>query len=146
MPPKTPMSSHGDLFRMLLENTIDQRHELVRLSRLINWAWFDEAFGAYYDDQKGREGLRGKFTGYHLYKREGIYKKFGDFEDFRVLVQTNSERRTRNIVKLAGEFERVVEVWAGYKVAVHSTNILTDRIWVIGNGRKKIVGGEVAQN
>jgi hypothetical protein len=57
MPPKTPKPSNGDLFRMLLENIIDQRHELVRLSRLIDWERFDEAFGSFYDDQKGREGL-----------------------------------------------------------------------------------------
>ena len=54
MPPKP---SNGDLFRMLLGNIINQRHELVRLSQLIDWARFDGAFGAYYDDHKGRDGL-----------------------------------------------------------------------------------------
>ncbi len=69
MPPKTPRPSNGDLFRMLLENIIDQRHELVRLSRLIDWARFDEAFGAFYDDQKGRDGLPTRLmAGLHLLK------------------------------------------------------------------------------
>jgi len=56
MPPKTPEPSSGDLFRMLLENIVDQNHELVRLSRLIDWVRYDEAFGAFYNDQKGRDG------------------------------------------------------------------------------------------
>jgi hypothetical protein len=57
MPPKTPKPSSGDLFRMLLVNIIDQKHELVRLPGLIDWERFDEAFGAFYDDQRGRDGL-----------------------------------------------------------------------------------------
>lgn len=69
MPPKTPEPSSGDLFRMLLVNIIDQNHELVRLSRLIDWARFNAAFGAFYDDQKGREGLSTRLmTGLHLLK------------------------------------------------------------------------------
>ncbi len=69
MPPKTPGPSNGDLFRMLLENIIDQNHELVRLARLIDWARFDEAFGAYYDDTQGRDGLPTQLmAGLHLLK------------------------------------------------------------------------------
>jgi len=69
MPPKTPKPSSGDLFRMLLENIIDQRHELVGLAKLIDWARFDEAFGAYYDDKKGRAGLpTRRMAGLHLLK------------------------------------------------------------------------------
>lgn len=69
MPPKTPKPSNGDLFRMLLENIIDQRHELERLSRLIDWARFDEGFGTFYDDQKGRDGLPTRLmAGLHLLK------------------------------------------------------------------------------
>ena len=69
MPPKTPEPSSGDLFRMALENIIDQNHALVRLAGLINWARFDEAFGAFYDDQKGRAGLPTRLmAGLHLLK------------------------------------------------------------------------------
>ena len=69
MPPKTAKPSSGDLFRMLLENIIDQNHELVRLSLLIDWGRFDEAFGAFYSDQKGREGLPTRLmAGLHLLK------------------------------------------------------------------------------
>lgn len=69
MPPKTPKASSGDLFRMLLDNIIDQKHELVRLAGLIDWARFDDAFGAFYNDQKGREGLPTRLmAGVHLLK------------------------------------------------------------------------------
>jgi IS5 family transposase len=69
MPPKTPKPSSGDLFRMLLVNIIDQKHELVRLSGLIDWKRFDEAFGVFFDDQRGREGLPTRLmTGLHLLK------------------------------------------------------------------------------
>lgn len=69
MPPKTPGPSSGDLFRMLLENIIDQNHELAQLARLIDWARFDEAFGAYYDDTQGRDGLPTQLmAGLHLLK------------------------------------------------------------------------------
>jgi IS5 family transposase len=36
-PKSSDPSPQNDLFRMRLENLIDMRHELVRLSRLINW-------------------------------------------------------------------------------------------------------------
>ena len=69
MLPKTPEISSGDLFRMALVNIIDQNHELVRLGNLIDWARFDKAFGAFYDDQKGREGLPTRLmAGLHLLK------------------------------------------------------------------------------
>jgi IS5 family transposase len=54
---------------MLLVNIIDQRHELVSLGELIDWNRFDEAFGAFYDDQKGRTGLPTRLmAGLHLLK------------------------------------------------------------------------------
>ncbi len=69
MPPKTPRPSSGDLFRMLLENIIDQNHELAQLARLIDWARFDEAFGAFYDEEQGRNGLPTQLmAGLHLLK------------------------------------------------------------------------------
>ena len=69
MLPKKPKPSSSDLFRMLLENIIDQNHELVQLAKLIDWVRFDEAFGAFYNDQKGREGLPTRLmAGLHLLK------------------------------------------------------------------------------
>jgi IS5 family transposase len=54
---------------MALATIIDQNHALVRLERRIDRARFDEAFGAFYDDQKGRAGLPTRLmAGLHLLK------------------------------------------------------------------------------
>lgn len=69
MPPKKPESSSGDLFRALLENNINPKHELVLLAKLIDWERFDEEFGAFYDDRAGREALPTRLmAGVHLLK------------------------------------------------------------------------------
>lgn len=46
--------SDVDLFRMELENLIDRRHELVRLSEVIDWDGIADEFGMLYVDRKGR--------------------------------------------------------------------------------------------
>ena len=69
MPPKSPQLSDHDLFRMRLEAMIDGRHELVRLARLIDWTRFEDAFGALYDDNRGRPALPTRLmAGLHLLK------------------------------------------------------------------------------
>ena len=44
-PQKPPDSPTDDLFRHRLENLIDPRHELVKLSELIDWDHFDRQWG-----------------------------------------------------------------------------------------------------
>ena len=44
-PQKPPESPTDDLFRHRLENLIDPRHELVKLSELIDWDQFDRQWG-----------------------------------------------------------------------------------------------------
>ncbi len=44
-PQKPPDSPTEDLFRHRLENLIDARHELVKLSELIDWEHFDQQWG-----------------------------------------------------------------------------------------------------
>lgn len=57
MRPKPPAKVPSeDLFRSCLEAILDQRHELVRLAALINWARFDEAFVRLYVESR-EEGL-----------------------------------------------------------------------------------------
>ena len=69
MRPQPPEIANEDLFRSSLEAILDPRHELIQLARLIDWNRFDEAFGAYYHDRKGRRGLRTRLmTGLHLLK------------------------------------------------------------------------------
>jgi IS5 family transposase len=45
-----------DLFRLRLDQFIDMKHELVILADKIDWSAFEEKFGSYYVDKKGRPG------------------------------------------------------------------------------------------
>jgi len=65
-PSKAPSS---DLFRSSLEAILDPEHELLKLAALIDWERFDDAFGPYYHERKGRRGLRTRLmAGLHLLK------------------------------------------------------------------------------
>ena len=67
-PVPSPADGESDLFRNRLDSLIDMRHEFVRLSGLIDWKRFDEAFGALYAE-KGRPGLPTRLmVGLHLIK------------------------------------------------------------------------------
>lgn len=69
MRPKQPDTANDDLFRSSLEAILDPDHELIHLAGLIDWERFDDAFGAYYHDRKGRRGLRTRLmAGLHLLK------------------------------------------------------------------------------
>src|ERR671911_84306 len=48
MGPKPTMPSSGDLYRSRLDQILDPRHELFRLSGLIDWDRFDHEFGRFY--------------------------------------------------------------------------------------------------
>ena len=52
-PEKTPQD---DLFRMRLDNLLDQRHELYRLASKLDWKAAEERFGALYSEE-GRPGI-----------------------------------------------------------------------------------------
>jgi len=55
-PRKPPIEAdrQADIFKVLLEDIIDMKHELVRLAGFIPWADFDKEFGALYQIDKGR--------------------------------------------------------------------------------------------
>lgn len=69
MRPKQPEAPSSDLFRSSLEAILDPEHELLKLAALIDWDRFDDAFGPYYHERKGRRGLRTRLmAGLHLLK------------------------------------------------------------------------------
>jgi len=69
MRPKKPKPENGELFRSSLEAILDPGHELIRLGALIDWERFDDAFGPYYHERKGRRGLPTRLmAGLHLLK------------------------------------------------------------------------------
>lgn len=45
---KLPLKSQRDLFRPMLEDFIDMRHELVLLGDKIDWGYFEKEFASYY--------------------------------------------------------------------------------------------------
>ena len=69
MRPKQSEAPSSDLFRSSLEAILDPEHELLKLAQLIDWDRFDDAFGPYYHERKGRRGLRTRLmAGLHLLK------------------------------------------------------------------------------
>lgn len=68
MGPKPPEDrSEHDLFRTELVNLIDQRHELVRLSDLIDWDAFESAWSPQFESTTGRPALPTRRMGALLY-------------------------------------------------------------------------------
>lgn len=55
-PKKLERSASDDMFRMRLEQMLDQRHALYRLAGKINWQGVEERFGALYAEE-GRPGI-----------------------------------------------------------------------------------------
>jgi IS5 family transposase len=48
---KLPEQKQRDLFRPMLEDFIDMSHELVLLSKKIDWNYFEKEFSSYYSDK-----------------------------------------------------------------------------------------------
>lgn len=57
MQPKTGFSDQGDLFRSRLDQILNRRQPLYRLSDSIDWSLFDREFGSLYVENFGRPGL-----------------------------------------------------------------------------------------
>jgi transposase, IS5 family len=48
---KSPLKSQRDMFRPMLDDFIDMKHELVLLANKIDWDYFEKEFTPYYSDQ-----------------------------------------------------------------------------------------------
>ena len=55
-PKKQDTTAQLDIFRNRLENILNRNHELYRLAVLIDWALFEQEFGALYSEN-GRPGI-----------------------------------------------------------------------------------------
>ena len=53
---KKRIQSQEELFKSRLDQILDTRHPLFRLSNAINWEYFEEEFGKFYVEKKGRPG------------------------------------------------------------------------------------------
>ena len=57
-PTKPPIEDcQQDLFRSELENMINPRHSLVKLSKAVNWEELDKKFGVTFCENNGRPGI-----------------------------------------------------------------------------------------
>src|SRR5947209_4999774 len=63
--PRSP--EHADPTRPRLVDMIDMRHELVRLAALIDWAWFEEHWAAFFPPPAGRPALHPRLVAGLLY-------------------------------------------------------------------------------
>lgn len=73
--------------------------------------------------------LRDKVTGYRLLAAAGSYRKFGDFPDFRLLIQAPSPRRAANIrTALAGQQGEEL-AWVAAAPAITPASVLSEPVW-----------------
>jgi len=82
---------------------------------------------------RGTEGLRiirDKIIGYRLYHELGVFKKFGKFSDFRVLIQTTSEKRLHNMHDTITDLMGADRVWITDRAKVTSETLLDMPIWL----------------
>jgi Transposase domain (DUF772). len=72
---KPDAAAQSDMFRETLEAILDLRHELLELSRRIDWAKLDAACGQTFVDQVGRPGLPTRLmAGLHILKHvKGLF-------------------------------------------------------------------------
>jgi len=81
---------------------------------------------------RSTEGLRviqDKVIGYNLYRRENVFKKFGAFEDFKVLFQAPSEKRSQNIRKSLTDLDGSEFVWTTSAAQITEDSVLESPIW-----------------
>lgn len=81
---------------------------------------------------RGTEGLkviRNKIIGYTLYAQLKTCQKFGKFDDFRVLLQTNSVRRQENIRDMLTDQLGSERVWLTTQDKVSEASLLGMPIW-----------------
>lgn len=89
--------------------------------------------------------IRDKIIGYHLFLEQNVFRKYGAFTRFRVLLQTNSPRRADNIRTALADIEGEELVWITDESQVTGDSILAGRIWCdFQNRRQCIVRQEAA--
>ena len=82
---------------------------------------------------RGTESLgviRKKLIGYNIYYKENIFKKFGKFKGFRVLFQTSSEKRAKNIRQTLTDQEGADMVWITAVEKVDESTVIDGKIWI----------------
>lgn len=79
--------------------------------------------------------IREKVIGYHLLHGSGAFRKFGDHDAFRVLLQTNSVRRAHNIRAALTGLTGEGLLWTSATQQITPNSILTGEVWQDSTGR-----------
>lgn len=83
--------------------------------------------------------IREKVFAYHLYREAGVFRKFGDFNRFRVLFQTHSEKRLRLLRETLAEVKGGELVWLAAAPAINEETILTGAVWTDIKGQQRSI-------
>ena len=113
---------------------------LIHLSTIVNDKKYNQLY--FLEIDRGTEGLqviRDKITGYNIYLKQEIYKKFGNFQGFKVLIQTSSKKRATNIQNTLIDHEGAHFVLVTAVQNVNEKTILNEQIWSNHLGEKKSV-------
>jgi hypothetical protein len=78
--------------------------------------------------------IRDKAIGYHLLKGSGVFRKFGDFSDFLVLLVTNAERRALRIREALTDSAGEADIWVAAAAGINATTVLTGAVWLDSEG------------
>ena len=84
---------------------------------------------------EGLRVIRNKVIGYHLFRKAKLHAKWGVPEDFRVLIQTTSQRRAQNICEDLVETSGSDLVWVTHHAAVNVKTLLAEPIWKDVHGK-----------
>lgn len=127
------------LYSELIHNT-NRKSYVVCPDALIVLKWEDENSTEkslyFVEIDRGTEGLeriRDKIIGYSLYAKKMMYKNYvllNQKNPFKVLIQTNSERRAKNIRATLVDQENSSLVWVSDKEKVTSESLLYNPIWL----------------
>lgn len=82
---------------------------------------------------EGLERIRDKVIGYSLYAKQKMFEKYGKFNPkypFRVLIQTSSEKRAKNIRTALVDQENSSLIWVTDNSKISSESILNKPVWI----------------
>lgn len=108
---------------------------LIVLQGQVAYADFQRLY--FLEIDRGTEGLhviRDKVIGYNLYRRLGVYQKFGPFDRFLVLLQTSSPRRAAHLQTALTNLEGADLVWLTDVAQVRDHTLLAAPIWTDSAG------------
>jgi hypothetical protein len=87
----------------------------------------------------GLKKIREKILAYYFYLKQGSFRKFGKFNDFKILLQTSSKKRAANIREMLLGQKGAAFVWVTDFQQVSEKSILSEAIWRDWEGKLRSV-------